>query len=318
MAGVGAAKAQGHECVAPRFAVVCDSSCDLDPALCQRLGVTLVSHRITLAADEYLDRNMNDEETSHVLSSRVRARVTAPGRDSFLAAYEELVFQGYHDIVVALPSSRLVESSASARRAAAMMDGVRVEVLDTGCVSVQLALVVARLVLDRDAGMGLEEAVDRAQNLARTARLWCLLPPTVDLERAHVLGERRGLRRSLLSLSMRVAGEWLMTTVVAEEGRVTVERRSENLSWLAGVLARTVSLYSQKEGPITMVELVAGSEKALAEMRKPLDTNEFESRLAATLSLRPASMLQMGVSAVGVAVAPQSLLDPEELARLFA
>ena len=300
----------------PLFAIVCDSSCDLSPQTCRRLGITLVSERLTSSDGELLDRNMTEDETAQRASTLSRMRVIAPDRGSFVAALEDLVDEGYTEIVIALPSARILSSYTAAQQAANDVKGARIQVLDTPCFSGQLALVLARLVLDRNAGVSVDQAVEHAMQLATTSQLYCMLSPRVDLAKAPILDDRRRLRRSIMSLSMRVSGGWIQTNI-SDTGVMTVERRSESLAWLAGIVARSLSRFAQRVGPLTLLELYAGDPLALATMRKPLDTNEFESHTAATIALRPSSVVQMGFGAVGVAAVPQELLDPDQLAALL-
>ncbi|ERL13141.1 DegV family protein [Olegusella massiliensis] len=300
----------------PDFAIVCDSSCDLSPELCRRLGVELVSQRLSLSGDELLDRNMTMDDALDVLAARARARVTAPGRDSFEATFDELVDRGVKEIVVPAPSAALVGSYDSAIEAATQYVDTKVTVLDTKAVSVQLALVVLRLVADRNAGLSAEEAIKRADEMASKTRLLTLLPPGIDLDRACILGDIRGLRRSLKTLGMRVSGGWLYTSI-NPGGTVRVERRSESVDLLAGILAREMSTYSQQVGPLTLLEAKSVDSTTLSKLQRPLNTNEFEHVSAGILPIRPTSVVMVGASAAGVAFAPQSLITPEEVSDLL-
>jgi fatty acid-binding protein DegV len=301
----------------PGFAIVCDSCSDLDPALCQRWGVSLVSYRIAFSDIELLDRSMNGDDVAEMLASNMRVHTSTPGVETFASAFEALRDEGWRDIVVVCPSSQLTGSYAAAEQAAHEVRHVRISVVDTRCVSGQLALVVARLVLDRDAGCPADEAVAHIAQTVESSQVWALLPPTVDLEGAHVLGHTHGLFRSFKSLSMRISGGWLMTTVDNVSGEVTVLRQSNDLSWLAGILARSVSVFSHKRGPLTMLEIRSSNQDSLDELRRPLDTNEFEKRVVGSLTLRPSTISVMGAGAVGVVAVAQDVLDPDSLAAMF-
>lgn len=302
---------------APAFAIVCDSSCDLSPEACARLGVTLVSTRITVRGDEYLDRRLTREEREHIFVNWHSVRVTAPGRDSYEAAFEDLVDEGVSDIVVAAPSSQLMESYSSAVAAAREVRGARFRIIDTKCVSVKLAMVIARLAMDRDAGLAVEEAVSNAVEVAAESRLLMLLPPQIEPDSAHLLGHARGLRKSIRSLSLRISGDYVFTEV-DEAGDVNILRRSTSFDWLAGILARTISARAHEVGALTTIEVWTARDGTLERLEKPLNTNEFKASRAAVLRARFSTEAVLGTGAVGVAFVPQGLLDPGELGDLLA
>ena len=301
----------------PAFAIVTDSSCDLSPETLARLGVTLVSGRITIKGDEYLDRRITREERDEIFAHWGSVRVTAPGRDSYAAAFEDLVEEGASEVVVAAPSTQLSDSYSSALEAAHRVRGARFKIIDTRCVSVSLAMVVARLVMDRDAGLSVEEAVSNAAKVAEESRLLMLLPPQIEPGAAHLLGNSRGLRRSLRALSFRVSGDYVFTEI-DETGDVNILRRSSDFDWLAGNLARTMSVRAHEAGPLTTIEVWTARDDTLSRLEKPLVTNEFVAERAAVVRARFTTEAALGSGTVGIAFVPQSLLDPYELRELLA
>lgn len=301
----------------PAFAIVTDSSCDLSPETLARLGVTLVSGRITIKGDEYLDRRITREERDEIFAHWGSVRVTAPGRDSYAAAFEDLVDEGASEVVVAVPSTQLSDSYNSALEAAHRVRGARFKIIDTRCVSVSLAMVVARLVMDRDAGLSVEEAVSNAAKVAEESRLLMLLPPQIEPGAAHLLGNSRGLRRSLRALGFRVSGDYVFTEI-DETGDVNILRRSSDFDWLAGNLARTMSVRAHEAGPLTTIEVWTARDDTLSRLEKPLVTNEFVAERAAVVRARFTTEAALGSGTVGVAFVPQSLLDPYELRELLA
>lgn len=301
----------------PAFAIVTDSSCDLSPETLVRLGVTLVSSRITLKGDEYLDRRITREERDTIFAHWGSVRVTAPGRDSYAAAFEDLVDEGASDIIVAAPSSALSESYGSAVEAAHQVHGARFKVIDTKCTSVKLAMVVASLVMDRDAGLSVEEAVSKAATVAQESRLLTVLPPQIAPEVAHLLDHTHGLRRSLRALSLRVSDDYIYTEI-DKTGNVNILRRSSDFAWLAGCLARAMSVRAHEVGPLTTIEMWTAKDDTLTRLEKPLVTNEFEAERAAVVRARFSTEAALGIGTVGVGFVPQSLLDPYKLRALLS
>lgn len=299
------------------FAVICDSSCELSPEQCMHMDVTLVSSRIFFKSEEHLDRNTTLVEVAAEIRGDIsRTRVSMPGRESFEAVFDELIDRGISSIVVVTASSLLSSSYEAAVSAAHEVSGAHIEVLDTKGFSAQLALVVLRLVCDRKAGIPFNEAVRRALVLSQSTRLLMIVPTSVNPEQTHLLGNARGLRRSLMLLSLKVSGGYVLTSL-NHVGNVVVERRSNDLSYLIGVIARKMSLYSHQIGPLTRLEVYPGNAKMLASLEKPFNTNEFRSECGAALVMRPSTALVMGLEAMGVAFAPQSLISATEAETLL-
>ncbi len=299
------------------FAIVCDSSCELSPVQCSQMAVTLVSSRIFFKDEEWLDRNVSTSDLKKIVGSDLsKVRISMPGHESFEAVFSELVEQGFPSIVVVTASSLLTGSYEAAARAAHKVSGARIEVIDTKCISAQLTILVTCLARDRARGLSVDQAVEHISNLARELRLFVLMPAEVNPEGAHLFDNARGLRRSLMLLSLKVSGGYILTTLAAS-GDVIVERRSNDLPYLAGLLARKMSLYSRAKGPLTRVDIYSGDKRLLAVLEKPLDTNEFQSECAYKLKVRPSTAFVMGQTIVGVAFVPQSLVKASELELPF-
>ena len=66
-------------------------------------------------------------------------------------------------------------------------------------------------------------------------------------------------------------------------------------------------------GPLTTIEVWTAKDDTLKRLEKPLVTNEFEARRAATVRARLSTEAVLGTGTVGVAFKQQSLLDPYRL-----
>ena len=181
------------------------------------------------------------------------------------------------------------------------MGGARIQVMDTKGTSAKCALVLARLVCDRDFGRDVDEAVARAVKVAESARM--LLVPAHDAKPARGVGHRRGGILGYAGQLQRRALGVRSVLEVGADGRAIELVRSPDPSRLSGGMARKMSAYAHEVGP-----------RSLAIVEKPLVTNEFESTRAAILDTNPSTTNQLGLGAVGIAFVASSLLSPGEAA----
>ena len=282
----------------PNFAIVCDSACDLSLSLLERAGVALVPLVVRIGDRAYrdcIDLNAADYFVSYS-TAKGQINTFSPTEQDFVNVYEALVMQGYTEIVSVHVSSQMRDAYQIAVSAARKVGGARIQVMDTKGTSAKCALVLARLVCDRDFGRDVDEAVARAVKVAESARM--LLVPAHDAKPARGVGHNRG---GILGYA-------------GPDGRAIELFRSPDLSRLAGGMARKMSAYAHEVGPLTYVEINAGVPRSLAIVEKPLVTNEFESTRAAILDTNPSTTNQLGLGAVGIAFVASSLLSPGEAA----
>lgn len=300
------------------FAIVCDSACDLPLANLEAAGVALVPLVVRMGGRELRDCLDLSPVDFFVELSSTRGQVTSYAADpaAYRKVYEALVLQGNTEIVSLHASSSVRDSYASALDAARAVSGARVHVVDTACLSGQMALVLARLVLDRDAGLPLDECVGRAMEVAQATRLLMVPASGAGAALAAAGDARRRLRSRAETFRVRALGTRRCFTL-DDAGRARGLYRDADLTKLAGNMARTMSEYAREVGSLTYVEINAGVPRQLTVLEKPLDTNEFESERAAILNTNPSTTSLVGVGAVGLAYVPASLLGAREAAGVL-
>ena len=306
-----------------RFAIVCDSGCDLSKDSLAAARVTCVP---LVGRDAFLDRRSTGDRTGTDLFKRlsgVRGKAqlesSLPGVEEFREVYERLAKQGYRSVISLHVSSAMRDVCSVATRAAAQVSSVDVRVIDSNCVSAQMALVLARLVADRDAGMDADHAAHRSVEVARATRLLVIPAPGALSERLKG-GGRSALHKKVLgtadSLRTRALGARRAFSV-DKDGSVREFSRSTELPRLAGVIARAMSTYAHEVGPLTYVKVRSGVSVLLPIIEKHLDTNEFDAECAAVLRTSPYTTREMGVGAAGVAYVPASLVLAQEARTLM-
>ncbi len=291
------------------YAIVCDSGCDLSPEMLGRLGVTSVALHVDAAGSSSGQLADLDDEAAYAALTASHARFVpnAPTVDELVATYRELATQGYEDIlsihVTAAVSSTVDVAQTAAERVAGE---THVVVVDSESGSVAAGIVVVGTAEARECGASFDEAVDVARLLAHGVRL--LFVPTSSAR--PVRRVRRG-RTSILgqadNLRIRLAGERGLFSLA--HGSLSEVVRSSDLGDLTGRIAHAMSAMSRDEGPLCYVEVGTGVNRALAQLEKPLDTNEFESRRLGVTRANPCVAAYAGVGAIGIAIVPQALLD---------
>lgn len=300
-----------------KFAIVCDSSCDLPLSTLERAGVALVPLVVRMGHEQFRECLDIDTPTFYRESPKHKGQINtySPSEVDFLTVYQALAEQGWERIVSLHVSSQMRDAGEVARSAVSKVQGAKVTVIDTHAVSAEYALVLARLVCDRDAGMDVYEAVERAQALSASSRM--LMIPTPDADVAAGIGHKRKGILGQMSMLQRRALNVRGLVKVTPDGQAEEIFSSSDMARIAGVLARTLSRYSAKVGAITYAEMYSGDPRTLQKVEKPLDTNEFESACAAVLRANPSTCAQLGIGAVGIAYAPSSLITAEEAASVL-
>jgi len=291
------------------YAIVCDSGCDLSPEALERLGVVPATFHVGVAGSGSEELTDLDSEAAYAALSdgHIKLTATAPSVDELVALYHDLASRGYCDII-SIHVTAAVSGVVDAARTAAerVSENVRVVVVDSESGSAATGIVVAGAAEARERGASFDEAVDVARGLAHGVRLLFVPTPAARpvrrVRRGHVsiLGHANNLR-------IRLAGERGLFTLA--HGALSEVVRSSDVIDLTGRIAHAMSAMSRDEGPLCYVEVDTGAGRAISQLEKHLDTNEFESRCLCVRRANPCVAVYAGVGAVGIAVVPQALLD---------
>lgn len=299
------------------FAIVCDSGCDISLSVLQSAGVALVPLRVRVGNEVFRDCIDMDPDDFFVTYSSARGQVRffSPTLEDYLECYQALLDEGYKDIISLHTAATLSDSFEAAKGAARLLDGARVHVIDSCSSSGKLALILARLVLDRAVGYTAEDAVSHVLELMQQARMLVVCAPNAPVaqgaqrKRDKLFGQVNQLKARALGLRRLYTAE--------SDGRPRELLGSSDLTWLAGRMARTMSEYAAHVGALSYVEVSAGVPGQLSVIEKPLVTNEFESQRIAILTTNPSTATQFGVGAVVLAYVPARLLNAVDAAAFF-
>lgn len=299
------------------FAIVCDSGCDILPAASAAYGVEFVPFYIHANQGELRDTVDLDKNEFYIQLSSTKGSFSIynPRPDDYRSCFTSLAEQGFSDIISLHTSSALRGSYQAARHAAGDIEHARIHVIDTKCISAQLALVLAAILEDRDNNCTVEHACEHALDVANAARFMVIPAPAAPLLTTNELPSYKKWILNAKNLQARAMGVRRVYTM-NNEGYPQEAYRAHEMHLLAGNIVRAMSLYSHRVGPLVYFEVSAGAPRMLDLLEKPLDTNEFVSHCAGTINTNPSTTRQLGVGAVGVAFVPASLVSPDACSRL--
>ncbi|HUP01558.1 MAG TPA: DegV family protein [Gemmatimonadota bacterium] len=179
--------------------IVTDTAADLPEADLQRLRIHTVPLRVIVGSAVYLDKQTlaPDEVYERLRRGERSVRTSQPPAGDYLALYRYL-FEHYAAIVVPSLSSALSGTAAAARRAAALVDGERIRVVDTGTASIAQGLIVRAAAERAAAGDSVGEIVKAVEDARSRVRLFIAVPTIEYLERGgRVGGWKTSLARRL-------------------------------------------------------------------------------------------------------------------------
>ncbi len=302
-----------------KFAIVCDSACDVPLHALNSAQVHLVPYYVCSKEQNYrecIDLDPLDFYV-HLSSTKGRFTVKSPMTKDYVRVFEECRDSGYKDIVTLHASTKLFDSYSVCVSAAKSVSGICVHAIDTKCISAQLALVLAALVRDRDNGLEVGQACKRAVTLANTTKISMILPPqAADLTKVSS-NPYGSILLGAQALKARAFGVRRMFTL-NDEGLPKELCSAPQLHVLAGRLVRKMSLYSHQVGPLTHVEISSGAPRLLSVLEKPLDTNEFESRGAGVVNTNPSTTKLLGIGTVGVSYTPTAYITAQQFSSFLA
>jgi DegV family protein with EDD domain len=152
------------------FAVVTDSTADLPEAWRARYGIEVVPLKVLFGEETFRDRvDMTDEEFFRRLAASSKLPTTsAPSPGEFAELYTRLAYD-YEGCISIHISAQLSATAEAARVGARTVEGFRVNVIDSGTVTMPMAFlcrVAAECATLEEATAAVEERVPKCRVLA--------------------------------------------------------------------------------------------------------------------------------------------------------
>ena len=206
--------------------IVTDSSCDLDPADCDRLGIEVVPLSIRFGDDEYEDRTeLSAEGFYGMMAEREELPETAaPSPGKFEAAFRRQVDAGADAVVCINLSSELSATMAAAESAARLIgDEFPVHVVDSKSITAGLGTQVLLAAEAAADGASADEVVALVEDLRERTRVLGSLDTLENLKKGGRIGGAQAMLGSLLSIKPMID---ISTGVVEEAGKHRTRKKS--------------------------------------------------------------------------------------------
>ena len=284
-----------------RVAVVTDSTADLASDLVDERGITVVPLTVILEGRDYLDGVdiTADEFYVRLAAAEGGASTSQPSPGRFAEVYRQLLDQ--HDEVVSLHISALLSGTyEAATQGAALVDPARVRVVDTGMVSMPLALLTLAASAMAAQGAGAEEIAERVRPIQERMRVYFMVATLEYLRRGGRIGRASALLGSVLQVKPVLT---IAEGQVAPLERVRTQERA---------LTRVIELASGMAGPVCALVGHATAAEAADRIARALEPHA-ESLIVAPLG--PVVGAHAGPGTVGVGCYPAELF-PLGLKRL--
>ena len=182
--------------------VVTDSTSDLDSAIAEDLGITIVPLNVHFGETVFKDGiDLNtDQFFDKLINGNVFPSPSQPSLGEFVDVYKEISQPG--DVIISVHvSSKLSGTINSAQQAANTLSGtVDVRIVDTQQVSMTVGLSAVGAAQAAQEGKSAEECIAIAESVAKRSNFFALFDTLEYLEKGGRIGKARSLIGGLLKI----------------------------------------------------------------------------------------------------------------------
>lgn len=274
-----------------RVGIATDSTADLPPALASELGIAVVPCLIFWGQEELLDGVDMEHGAFYdrLLHSSELPRTSQPAMSSFVETYRRLLEEQKHEAVVSIHVAGNVSGTVNAAWAAAqsLPDPSRIDVIDSGQVSMGMGWAVIRAARMAQAGATPEQLSEAVRDLLPRLRAAAMIDSLENLYKGGRISQITAAVGTVLQIKPLIsirAGQIQITDRVRTRSRALQRLEAMVRSW--GPLAEVSVLHT---GARELAEDLAGKLSDLAP----------HSQLMVQPA-GPALTVHLGLGAVGV------------------
>lgn len=236
--------------------IVVDSNADIPRELALRLDIAVVPNYVYFGSELVRDgRDLSAEAFfERMATSPVPPRTTHPPVGEFLEVYEQsLNGAGYGSVVSILVASSLSGTINSAHAAAGMLpEPGRVEILDSGQLSMGIGWVAIRAAEAAQRGATREEVVRQARSMLGRVRVAAMIDTLDNLVRGGRISQLSAALGTLLQIK---------PVLLVREGQVTIAARVRTRARALAKMAEEVRAW----GPLSDLAVMHAGAEPLAE-----------------------------------------------------
>jgi DegV family protein with EDD domain len=210
--------------------IVTDSSCDLDAATAEELGIEIVPLSIRFGDEEYTDGvNLSAEQFyAKMAESDALPETAAPSPGAFEEAFRRQADAGADAVICVNLSASLSATMQSAENGAKVIaDEVDVRVIDSRSISTGLGTIARRAAMAGAEGADADAVAELIADLIGRTHVFGSLDTLENLKKGGRIGNAQALLGSLLSIKPLVD---ISTGEVEEAGKARTRRKG--LEWL--------------------------------------------------------------------------------------
>lgn len=184
--------------------IVTDSSADVSPDISERLGISVVPNYVYFGSDIIRDGCDLAPQAffEKMATSRTPPRTTHPPVSEFLSVYEKALNGSGFDAVLSIHVAGTLSGTINSAHAAAELlpDPGRIEVIDSGQLSMGLGWVVVKAAEMAGRGATRAEVVQAVRSLLPRVRVVAMIDTLDNLVRGGRISQLRGALGTLLHI----------------------------------------------------------------------------------------------------------------------
>ena len=218
--------------------IVTDSTSDIPPDLAEEHGITVVPASIFFGDEHLLDGVDIDSDTFFERLARESQLPTTsqPSPGAFRDVYQQLKDEGATEILSLHVSEKLSGTLASARQGAQQVEGVRIEAVDSGCVTLALGMGAIAAAQAVEGGASLDETRDLVLEQYGRTHDFILVDTLEYLRRGGRIGRAQEMLGGLMRVKPLLS---IQNGEIVPVGRVRTKKKA-----VAEVVRRTAALGS--------------------------------------------------------------------------
>jgi DegV family protein with EDD domain len=184
-----------------RIALITDSTCDIPKDWIQQYQITVVPLTIIFGTEQYLDgvEILAEDFYKRLLTDKTHPTTSQPSPERFLNAYRQAAERGAEEIMVVTISSAMSGTIESAR-AAAQGSPIPVHIVDGKSNSMGIGWQVIAAARAREAGGGLQEMKNAAEQVRGSVAYYISLDTIEYLARGGRIADAARLLNSILQI----------------------------------------------------------------------------------------------------------------------
>lgn len=182
--------------------VVTDSTADLPRELVEQLQISVVPLNVVIDGQTYRDGvDLTPKEFFLRLPyANELPRTSQPAPGEFIKTFEGLRDEGAEKIICLLLSGGISGTVSTARLAGNMVDGVDIEVIDSGSSSVGLGLMVIATARAAQNGATADEVVATAKKMVEKVQVYFVVDTLEYLQKGGRIGRAEAMVGNLLNI----------------------------------------------------------------------------------------------------------------------